>query len=584
MDFINAQKKTLPAECLITAVSGAVLFGGLLLYLDIPKLNFPYAALYWTGLFLCLFFIPKKWLIHCVLPVLQGWWGMDRKESHRLFFTAGISTLVSSLAAHGFLFTNEFFSHDSLSLMLSGPRRLGGLEFFTKVGRFLIPSYEGLRGNTTNSPWVVGLLFLIFMCLSAVFLVRLLDIQSTVGIALTSSLLCTSVTLSLTGATYVYAMDEYALALLLSILAVFLLQRHCTILSIICAAASLGFYQAYFSVAFVLILFCIIRALTTNGSLFSIVRQGFWYLFILFLSFCLYFFVWNFLIFILELEKMRMSETLLGNGFSALFPLLKNALLNYAHYLTDDRGILGILYPTITGLTILLIALWAFGHLLNAVISTPNKILIMLVLSFLPIAFNLSYILFMGNSSELVSFANGLIFIFLIFCWEHPPKPASSLCHRCRVVGAALLCIICWHNIVFANQTYMKKELEKNATISLATRVISRIEAVDGYVPTKTPVIFYPPANSLGDNYHIQYKYRECFADLYTYAGLWHNYSTSTVAQFPGYITRYLNYPMTFSNFDHLTASEQRQVESMPLFPADGSVEMVGGNVVVRLG
>ena len=210
MDFINAQKKTLPAECLITAVSGAVLFGGLLLYLDIPKLNFPYAALYWTGLFLCLFFIPKKWLIHCVLPVLQGWWGMDRKESHRLFFTAGISTLVSSLAAHGFLFTNEFFSHDSLSLMLSGPRRLGGLEFFTKGGRFVIPSYEGLRGNTTNSPWVVGLLFLIFMCLSAVFLVRLLDIQSTVGIALTSSLLCTSVTLSLTGATYVYAMDEYS--------------------------------------------------------------------------------------------------------------------------------------------------------------------------------------------------------------------------------------------------------------------------------------------------------------------------------------------------------------------------------------
>ena len=49
---------------------------------------------------------------------------------------------------------------------------------------------------------------------------------------------------------------------------------------------------------------------------------------------------------------------------------------------------------------------------------------------------------------------------------------------------------IIFNNVVFANQVYLKKVLEYDATASLATRVVDRIEQTDGYVPGETTVAF----------------------------------------------------------------------------------------------
>lgn len=40
---------------------------------------------------------------------------------------------------------------------------------------------------------------------------------------------------------------------------------------------------------------------------------------------------------------------------------------------------------------------------------------------------------------------------------------------------------------IYANQMYLKKDLEYDATLSVMTRVVDRIEQVEGYIPGETP-------------------------------------------------------------------------------------------------
>ena len=57
-------------------------------------------------------------------------------ELKRTALIALISTAVCSFAVHGFLFTNELFSHDSISYFTYAT---GSFSFYTGIGRFVIP-------------------------------------------------------------------------------------------------------------------------------------------------------------------------------------------------------------------------------------------------------------------------------------------------------------------------------------------------------------------------------------------------------------------------------------------------------------
>ena len=134
---------------------------------------------------------------------------LNMPELRRTALLALCATAAFSFAAHGFLFANEFFSHDSVSYFTYAT---GTSAFYTGIGRFAIPLYESIKGDVA-APWLIGLLFILWMTLTAVLVTELLGIRSRSGMVLTCGLLCTNLALTLTGATYVYCMDEYAFAL-----------------------------------------------------------------------------------------------------------------------------------------------------------------------------------------------------------------------------------------------------------------------------------------------------------------------------------------------------------------------------------
>ena len=101
------------------------------------------------------------------------------------------------------------------------------------------------------APWLIGILFLAWMSLAALLVVLLLRIHSACGIVLTCGLLCTNTAMTLTGATYVYCMDEYAFALLMAAAAAWLFVRGgwWMLGGLGALVVSLAVYQPYFTVA-----------------------------------------------------------------------------------------------------------------------------------------------------------------------------------------------------------------------------------------------------------------------------------------------------------------------------------------------
>ncbi|MBQ9346065.1 MAG: glucosyltransferase domain-containing protein, partial [Oscillibacter sp.] len=495
------------------------------------------------------------------------------------------------------------FSHDAVSYYAYSQ---WGLPFYTERGRFLIPLYEACKGGAA-APWLIGLLFTLWTALASYLILRLLDIQGRAGQVLTCGLVCTNQALTLTGATYVYCMDEYALALLLAAVSAYLFQwsgrrqvrrrpnsRRAYLrkwitteavraggaaAGLLALTASLALYQPYFTVAAALCLLAVVRQAARGERLRAVILSGVRHLLLLVSGFVLYYGLWTIVCAAVGVEKQRLDSAALpqsgadGANQAGLWTLTRSANLNYLANLFRGNGVLGGLLAVVHVLLLALL-LWRLVRLLtDRRLAMGNRILLVLLALLLPTAFCSVSVLIPGDDHALTAFAGELFYLLAAVSMEFRLRRRFGV--RVRRLLAALLCLVLWQHVVSANQAYMKKDLEKNATIALASQIIGRIEAVEGYVPGETPVAF---AGRLDTNPYLD-RSRPAFAPLDTQVGLWHNFSATY--NLGRYLTDYLNYPLLWDL--EMRYAELDEVKAMPLYPAEGSVGIVRGTVVVKL-
>ena len=140
-----------------------------------------------------------------------------------------------------------------------------------------------------------------------------------------------------------------------------------------------------------------------------------------------------------------------------------------------------------------------------------------------------------------------------------------------------LLALIFFDKTVFANQLYLKKELEIDSTLSVMTRVLDRLEQTEGYVVGETPVAF---AGSLDASQLNQDK--PAFAYTKRFNGSEENYAITFSDTFWMYLRDVLGYPIVQAEeAEHI--ARQEAVAAMPSFPEKGSVALVDGVAVVKL-
>lgn len=145
-------------------------------------------------------------------------------------------------------------------------------------GRWLLSLLGDLTGmlrSDYNLPLVNGLLFLLLIAFASGFIVLTLDIRNRRSAAFVGMLMSVFPTVVST-MYFRYTTVYYGIAILLSVLAAWVLEKHRygLLLSALCVAGSMGIYQAYVPFTITLFVMVLLRRTLEGEGFWKILRQG----------------------------------------------------------------------------------------------------------------------------------------------------------------------------------------------------------------------------------------------------------------------------------------------------------------------
>lgn len=204
----------------------------------------------------------------------------------------------------------------------------------------------------------------------------------------------------------------------------------------------------------------------------------------------------------------------------------------------------------------------------------------LLFLIVVPFSANTVYVLSNGLMHDLMKYSYTialLVPLFIIINASNKELIVSERKYNVLISTiCTVLCLLIFSNTVFSNQAYLKKELESKSSLSIATRILDRIERLPEFVPNKTKVCFIGNANY--NSYFIVDRISNN-STIKKATGLQHyvafTYNTTT------YFQNILGVNLPLCDNSKL---DNNIVDEMPLFPSLGSVSMLKGQVVVKLG
>lgn len=507
----------------------------------------------------------------------------DRGLAARVF----ASTFLVGLAAHGYCYFNLLYSHDSL--LVNQENDIGQM---IGVGRVMVPLYLKFRGMF-YPPLLVGALSLLFLAGASYLAVRLLGLKNGRLVCLTCGVFASSATLTLINATYIKDADVYMLALLLAVAAAYLCDRY-RVLGFFGAAAlvcaSLGLYQAMFQAGVFLAMILVVRRILERREFKEVLLSGLKQAGAFLLGLLAYAAV---LRLVLGLRQQGLTDSYNGLGGVGQFGSLREMLVLAvkvccypAGYLfsipeTYHSGWMAVLNLLLGALTLAMLAYLAAVRGVRGL----RLALLAAVVALMPFGMSVVFFISKGMVHLLMIFSFYFVYLFGVMVLELFLEDAAAWegwkGRLRRVLPGAVSCalgVLILNSVVYANQAYLKKDLEYQATLSTVTRIVDRIEQLEGYVPGETPVAL------LGDLEHSGlFLPREGMAHL-DGTGLAIRVGLTYSTTYYWYFRHILSYPILL--LDGGAAEELGrldEVADMPAFPAPGSCRMADGVAVVKL-
>ena len=515
--------------------------------------------------------------------------------------TALLSSVLFMCLTHAYRWMNSMYSHDSLMVLQAD----GGYQI--ALGRFLNPVYVWIRGYLA-APFLIAVLSTLFMAFAVMLMVRILGLRTRIAVILTAGLTTAFESIAFLNATYIQWLDIQLLSVLLAAAAAWFMTvstaRFRFPAAVLCCTASLGLYQSSIETALMLVCLYYLRKVLTGapgkemvqdrlppsgsdegkGKKIDGKRDGKESRRLL--AVCGSFVLAGLLYYIC----VRTVCAVTGNdpvdnynglvqvtriSLPALPALIGKAWVYPFHYLLHSeiahRKISAWLYIA-TGV----LALSGILHLgRERKLSGKRWILTGVILLAAPLASNVTWVLTQGMKHGLMTFSFSLYAAGALMVLE--------LCSRnaCRETAAAVFCgILIFNHIVFANQIYTRKDLEIQAGRAFMNRLTERMEETPGYEVGRTKVAIL---GNIDENpvSHTMIGF-QIVDDQYV--GTRHHLGPSYYDTYSVYFEYMLEYPIRLSSKEELISwTYDPEVQSMPVFPAEGSVRMIGDTLVIRL-
>ncbi len=489
-----------------------------------------------------------------------------------------LSCALFLLVTHSYRWMNPMFNHDSL-LIIQGDH-----EWQISLGRIFIPFYLKFRGEIV-APGNVAFLSCCYLILSVLMTVRLLRIRRTVPVILCCGLMTTFGTLAFTNATYVHDLDVYMLAMLLSVFGVRCMtdgKPMKNLAGVLCVAGSLGLYQCYIETAVFLVCLIFLRRLLEKDDPKTVFADAVRTAVLLLSSGAIYYVIlkttWR-MMGISPAEKynslvkmknltLRSCASLSLRAWKYTFQYLFREPM-IAHQVVSEGLYLALGVFILAGIAVIAV---------RRRISGLSAVLVLFLLLFMPLGGNAVYVLSSGLKHWVMTYSfvfYSVLAVMILDMLETGSTAAGRVC-----TAAALACaVLILNQMLFANQLYIRHDLYSQAGLSFMTRLVSRMEQTEGYRPGETPVAILGLVN---ENPSV---YSDKRFDITTpRAGTVHLLPVSYYQTYPGYFHFVLGYPANLVPLSGLEPFiDDPDVLAMPVYPAEGSVKMIDGTLVVRL-
>ncbi|MCI7737716.1 MAG: hypothetical protein MSL26_11330 [Clostridiales bacterium] len=493
---------------------------------------------------------------------------LKTEPSRRTALYAALCTLAFLLIGHAFCWFNIGYSGSGVAL---NPTVLRSEQISS--GSWAQPLYWTLRGKL-SAPMLVGLLSCLYLALTAVVAAQALHIRTRLTLTLLCGVLSLNACVTAINASQLHIADACFLALLLCVLGAALAGRGWP-----GAAAAAVLFGAGAA----------LRApmLSAGAALLVLIA----------------------LRTLLEEERPRAALGVLGRGALAL---LAGAALHVAGYAVMTRrlgldwqatlqgplgaaqgGLAGAWLEPLRQLVQPMTAYRALGGVLGALLLAGGAALLILLLRGrgrgvcalaallalgLPLAVNLPVFASEAPSTTAQTGAYWLLTAGVLMLFDLREK-RQSLGRAAGVALGAGVGVLLLSAVIFSNQVYLKKNLEQQSTLSVMTRVLDRVERTEGYDPGVTPVALLGSLEDLPLAMN-----RAGFEPLADFDAAQNNFAATNQEELTWYMWEIMGYPCNLvSYYEAEMLALREDVQAMPVFPAEGSCQMIDGTIVVRL-
>lgn len=509
--------------------------------------------------------ISRKSLENCV-----------EKQYIIVFFT----TLLWGIVAHGYMFFNKFSWHDDLNgITEKGATYISGRWFAEILGE-CIQKYLG----NVSLPWFNGLFSLLFLAAGNVFLVKLFRLKSTAsGILLAGLMTVFPSWVSTYG--YMYKAVYYAVAVFLAVLGIYVVRIDKMMWRGILGGGisiclSLGIYQAYLPLAVTVLLINFIGDVIAEleCSLKEHLKRGISEVAAVLLGIILYF-AGNQIFLAIKHATLTDYQNINQMGHTNLKMMVAGTVSAWREFLMPPHGGGMDMYMQSVRVAYYAVLILTTGLLLWHVVQGWKKnrgsVLILLgsALCF-PIGVNLLYL--MGNIPSIhgiMVYAKVMVFILPLVLAEQIEKKSWNAGKCCRRILSILLAYVVVFYVHFANVCYLQAGFNQQEVISWMNVLVARIQSEAGYSRDLRIVYLNGEKSDLGETVTLT---QLSGVEIIPYGNNFSNWKTG-LFRWCGFRHQEITDASEIAAIQSLP-----EVQEMPDYPADGSVRIIDGKIVVK--
>lgn len=510
--------------------------------------------------------------------------GSSREEERKLLLLCFLAVLCWGLAAHAYGFLRPGFSHDMLNALVVTS---GETYWKMQLGRPGIVLYRRVIRGLIAAPWFLGMLSLVWLSLGCFLTAKLFGIREKIFPILLAGILTVNISSIAMTAGYLYEMDANFFAVLVGICAVFLWDRSGwagALLGVPLIAFCMGTYQSLVSVPVTLIMLLSITALLRGAPFSEVLRKGLRAIVMLLLGALCY---WLSIRLMCAWKGINLSMNSYNRPDQSEISLsvTERLLSVYRSWVSAFWRpslshielpvlCLNIIFPV---LALIRLLIWLF----QKETGFREKLLLILLILLLPAGMNTAQFLFAVPVHDLMKYAFWLFWLFCLLPFFLLPSGTQQTVQK--GIASLLVLLILFSHIQTANVVYTRKALEQDACLSLMSRVVSRLEERDDYIPGETPLVFVGVSTQLQERlpgFEHTYDITGCESSSpITKSVVSYNYHA-----YAAYFRYVLNNPALMAD-DGTWMSLQRdpRIQEMPSFPDAGCMQMFDGVLVVKM-